>query len=192
MMSGNLRYAEAMSKPRPPKRISKNALENAALFYLERFSASAETLRRVLLRRVERAAKVHGDDPAEGAVLVADLVSRYQASGLLDDQRYAEGKSRSLLRRGCSPRAIRQDLARRGVAVALIDDALQGLQADLADDAPSLDHAAAEAYVRRRRLGPFRPPEMRAEYRDRDMAALGRAGFSWEIARQVIDGEGEG
>lgn len=191
-MSGNLRYAEAMSKPRPPKRISKNALENAALFYLERFSASAETLRRVLLRRVERAAKVHGDDPAEGAVLVADLVSRYQASGLLDDQRYAEGKSRSLLRRGCSPRAIRQDLARRGVAVALIDDALQGLQADLADDAPSLDHAAAEAYVRRRRLGPFRPPEMRAEYRDRDMAALGRAGFSWEIARQVIDGEGEG
>lgn len=187
MMSGNLRYAEAMSKPRPPKRISKSSLENAALFYLERFSASAETLRRVLLRRVDRAAKAHDDDPAEGALLVADLVARYQASGLLDDQRYAEGKSRSLLRRGCSPRAIRQDLARRGVAATLIDDALQGLENDLADSEASLDQAAAEAYVRRRRLGPFRPPELRAQYRDRDMAALGRAGFSWEIARKVIE-----
>lgn len=190
-MSRNLRYAEAMSKPRPPKRISKSSLENVALFYLERFSASAEALRRVLLRRVDRAAKAHGDDPAEGATLVDDLIRRYQASGLLDDQRYAEGKSRSLLRRGSSPRAIRQDLARRGVAAPLIDAALQGLVDDLGDDAASLDQAAAEAYVRRRRLGPFRPPELRAQYRDRDMAALGRAGFSWEIARKVIAGDAE-
>ncbi len=187
-MSGNLLYAEPMSKPRPPKRISKSSLENAALFYLERFSASAESLRRVLLRRVLRAAEVHGDDPAEGAALVAALVERYQASGLLDDQRYAEGKSRSLLRRGSSPRAIRQDLARRGVAGAVIENVLEALAADLAPQAATLDQAAAEAYVRRRRLGPFRPPELRAQYRDRDMAALGRAGFSWEIARKVLAG----
>ncbi len=180
-----------MSKPRPPKRISKNSLENAALFYLERFSASAEALRRVLLRRVDRAARAHGDDPAEGAVLVAELVARYQAAGLLDDQRYAEAKSRSLLRRGRSPRAIRQDLARRGVAGALIDVVLRGLETDLAGDAATLDRAAAEAYARRRRLGPFRPPELRAQYRDRDMAALGRAGFSREIAWTVIEGEAE-
>ncbi|PKU26158.1 hypothetical protein CWS72_03260 [Telmatospirillum siberiense] len=191
-MSRNLRYAEPMSKPRPPKRISKTSLENAALFYLERFSASAEGLRRVLMRRVERAARVFGDDPADGAVLVDDLVRRYQASGLLDDQRYAEGKSRSLLRRGCSPRAIRQDLARRGLEASVIDEALQGLAADLAEDAVTLDRAAAEAFVRRRRLGPHRPPDLRAQNRDRDMAALGRAGFSWEIARAVLGGTGDG
>jgi len=189
MMSGNLRYAEPMSKPRPPKRISKSALENAALFYLERFSASAETLRRVLLRRVDRAAKAYGDDPAEGAVLVADLVSRYQAAGLLDDQRYADGKSRTLLRRGCSQRAIRQDLARRGVATEVIDRAIDGLEKDFAQADQTFDQAAAEAYARRRRLGPFRSPDLRGAWRDRDLAALGRAGFSWEIARQVIDGD---
>lgn len=191
-MCRNLRYAEPMSKPRPPKRISKASLENAALFYLERFSASTESLRRVLMRRVERAARAFGDDPAEGAALVDDLLRRYQASGLLDDQRYAEGKSRSLLRRGSSPRAIRQDLARRGVDSALIDVALAGLAEDLADDALSLDHAAAEAYVRRRRLGPYRPAQLRAQYRDRDLAALGRVGFSWDIARAVLGGGGDG
>jgi regulatory protein len=180
-----------MSKSPAPKRVSKSSLENAALFYLERFSASAEGLRRVLMRRVERAARAHGDDPAEGAVLVADLIGRYQSAGLLDDQRYAEGKSRSLLRRGCSKRAIRQDLARRGVATEVIDRAIEDLENEVAEDDVSCDQAAAQAYARRRRLGPFRSPEMRAQYRDRDLAALGRVGFSWEIARQVIDGDAE-
>ena len=189
MMGGNLRYDDAMSKPRQPKRISKSSLENAALFYLERFSASAEGLRRVLLRRVDRAAKVHGDDPENGAALVDDLVSRYLASGLLDDQRYAEGKGRSLLRRGSSRRAIRQDLTRRGVAAEVIDKTLDGLEEDFTDGEMTFDQAAAQAYVRRRRIGPFRPPALRAQFRDRDLASLGRAGFSWEIARQVIDAD---
>lgn len=179
-----------MSKSRPPRRISKASLENAALFYLERFSATAQGLRRVLMRRVMRAAAVFGDDPAEGATLVDDLIRRYQASGLLDDRRYAEGKGQSLLRRGRSAKAIRQDLARRGVAPALIEDALAGLANDLDCEPGALDRAAAEAYVRRRRLGPFRPPEARALYRDRDMAALGRAGFSRDVARAALDGEG--
>ncbi|HXP97170.1 MAG TPA: RecX family transcriptional regulator, partial [Telmatospirillum sp.] len=141
--------------------------------------------------RVDRAAKLHGDDPAEGAALVADLVNRYQAAGLLDDQRYADGKSRTLLRRGCSQRAIRQDLARRGVATEVIDRAIDGLAQDFAEADQTFDQAAAEAYARRRRLGPFRSPDQRSEYRDRDLAALGRAGFSWDTARQVIDGDEE-
>lgn len=177
-----------MSKIRQPRRISKNSLENAALHYLERFSSSAENLRRVLLRRVERAVRVHGDDPEEGRALVADLVARYQTSGLLDDRLYAEAKASSLLRRGRSQRAIRQNLAGRGVDAEIIDQALDTL---VEDGGAELDHSAALALARRRRLGPFRPAESRAAHRDRDLAALGRAGFSWEVARVVIDGDEE-
>ena len=36
-------------------------------------------------------------------------------------------------------------------------------------------------------LGPFRRAEERAERRDRDIAAMGRAGFDWDTARKVID-----
>jgi regulatory protein len=190
-MTGNLRYAEKMSKSRPPKRISKSTLENAALFYLQRFSASTESLRRVLLRRVERSAKAHGDDPEVGVALVTELLIRYQTSGLLDDQRFAEGKSRTLLRRGRSQKMIRQELARQGVAADVIDLAIDDLTKEFADADGSCDRPAAQAYARRRRLGPFRSDEARADHRDRDMAALGRAGFSWEIARRVIDGEDE-
>lgn len=171
---------------KPPKRISASYLENSALHYLERFASSSANLRRVLLRKVQRAAAHWGDDPAEGAALVEALIVRYQQSGLLDDKVYAESRVRSLHRRGGSARLIRQSLAVKGLGAELIDGALDSLAEDLERDP---DLAAAIAFARRRRLGPFRDPAKRADSRDKDMAALGRAGFSFELARRVIDAE---
>ena len=50
---------------------------------------------------------------------------------------------------------------------------------------------AAIALARRRRLGVYRLAAARADYRDRDLAALARAGFSYDIARRVIEAEDE-
>ncbi|HIJ62229.1 MAG TPA: regulatory protein RecX [Rhodospirillaceae bacterium] len=172
-----------MSKP--PKPITAQRLENIALAYLERFSASAVSLRRVLMRRVARA---EGEMEA-GAGLVDALVERFLRSGLLDDRRYADGRVASLHRRGASLATIRQYLKARGVDAELVEEALGTLAADL--DNGSTDLAAARHYARRRRLGPFRPPSLRAANRQRDLAALGRAGYSWDVARAVIDGEGD-
>lgn len=49
-------------KRRPTPPLTAEALENAALVYLARYQTSAENLRRVLARRVERAARVGGAD----------------------------------------------------------------------------------------------------------------------------------
>lgn len=180
-----------MSKTPPPKRVTKTSLENAALHYLERFSASAESLRRVLMRRVVRAAAAHGDDPEDGAAMVEALIVRYRDTGLLDDHRFAEAKSQSLLRRGTPLRSIRQALCQKGVDADLVDTVLGDLRDEFALRGDEADLAAALAYVRRRRLGPYRPADLRAAYRDRDLASMGRAGFSWQLARRVIDGETE-
>jgi regulatory protein len=171
-----------MSKP--PRRISATYLENAALHYLERFASSAENLRRVLLRKVQRAAQFHGDDREAGAALVAELIARYRTAGLLDDAAYAGAKSRSLHRRGSSSRAIRQTLSAKGVDADTIETVVADLSEETDGDA---DLAAARNYVRRRRLGPWRPAETREAFREKDMAALGRAGFAWGIARQALE-----
>jgi regulatory protein len=171
-----------MSKPRA---MTKSALERAALAYLGRFAASAQSLRRVLIRRAERAAPAAGGASAEAVAMVDELISRFQSSGLLDDRLYAGTKSRALLRRGRSAWAIRQHLADKGVAAETIDEALGDLSAEAGGDA---ELAAALACARRRRLGPFRPAGTRRANRLRDLAALGRAGFSWDTARAVIDG----
>ena len=46
---------------------------------------------------------------------------------------------------------------------------------------------AAAALARRRRLGPFRPAKDRKDRRARDLAAMARAGFDYDLAKKVID-----
>jgi regulatory protein len=178
-----------MSKTRTSRPFTPVRLEAIALRYLERFSSSAENLRRVLRRRVERAAHLDGEDPGPALILIDDLVGRWQRSGLLDDRQYAEMKGRSLINRGRSSRTIRQHLSTRGVDADIIDATLTCLADEAVEQGESVDLTAARAYARRRRLGPWRTAEMRGEMRDRDLAAMGRAGFSWDVARSVIDGE---
>jgi regulatory protein len=172
-----------------PRKVSAQSLENAALYYLARFSASSAHLKRVLLRRVDRSIRVHGGDATEGRRLVDALVERFCRSGLLDDAAYAAGKARSLRRRGTSRSVIARTLRAKGVTADQTDAALAELTAesDAGDDED--ERAAAARLAQRKRLGPFRPKAARTELRQRDMAALARAGFSYDVARQVIDAD---
>ena len=80
-------------------------------------------------------------------------------------------------------RAIRLQLRRKGVGEDEIAAALAGLRDQLND--PEL--AAALAYARRRRLGPFRAETERPAQRERDLAALARRGFAADVVLKVID-----
>lgn len=168
---------------RQPKKATARHLENVALWYLQRFAASADSLRKVLMRRVEKSARAHDTDREEGAVLVEEIIARFRSSGLLDDRTYAEGRALSLHRRGVSSQGIRARLAAKGVDAGDIDRALETLR----DEAEEPDLAAAIAYARRRRIGPYRTRGDREELRERDLAALARQGFGYDIARRVID-----
>lgn len=158
-------------------------LENIALHYLGRYASSSGNLRRVLMRRVERAAAAHNDDPADGARLVDALLARFQRSGLIDDRAYATQKAASLQRRGASRFGIRGKLRQKGVETDLIDDAMTAL-----DEGGSGvgEFAAACALIRRRQLGPYRAAGQRATMRQKDLATLARAGFGLDIARRAL------
>ena len=175
-----------MAEPRKPRgrrekrALTATALENAALYYLGRFATSSANLRRVLLRKVARSAGEDADT-AEGKRLVEELIARYLRSGLLDDRAYAAQSAASLARRGRSRFSIGGRLAQKGVAGDLVKEALKGL-----DEGGSSEIAAACALVRRRRLGPYRSPAVRAEWQRKDMATLARAGFGLGLARRVL------
>jgi len=172
---------DRMRRSTPPT-ITQAALEKAALHYLERFAASTEQLRKVLLRRIERAVRLGAEPEAVAAARrdVEPLLKRYLAAGFLDDRRFAEAQAQSLLRRGTSRRGIRLRLAAKGIERELVEAAL----AEDAEVASEL--AAAGALARRRRLGPYRAAGARAAFRQKDLATLARAGFPLEIARQVL------
>jgi len=171
---------------KPVRLVTAQYLENSALHYLERFASSTANLRNVLMRKVKLSAKAHGTDPEEGARWIDDLLARYVRSGLLNDETYARMRTESLHRRGASTRAIAQKLASKGIDRDETDKALESLREDVG---PDVDLTAALALAKRRRLGVYRLPEARAAHREKDMAALGRAGFGYEIARKVVDAE---
>jgi regulatory protein len=173
------------NRTKQQKPVTAQYLENAALYYLQRFASSSANLRRVLMGKVERSARAHGTDREEGAAMVEALIERYLRSGLLDDKAYAEAKAASLHRRGTSTRGIRGKLSMKGLESDQIDAALESVDEETPGDT---ELAAAVALARRRRLGPFRI-SARAEHRDKDLAALGRAGFGYQTARRVVDAE---
>ena len=158
------------------REIEPELLERWALHYLGRYASSAENLRRVLKRRVRRH---YPEAPQATATLIDELVTRYREAGLLDDAAYAAGRVQSLHRRGESLRAIRARLAAKGVAAADIADALSDLRTAIDPDL-----AAACAFARRSRLGPYR----RSADADhtRELSAFARAGFSRRVAEAVL------
>lgn len=164
---------------KPPRKVTPAYLQRAAMSYLERYASSAENLRRVLRRKVDKRCRLRGEDPAEFHEMIDEVVAKSLRSGLIDDARYAEARVATLRRRGGSARAIQAKLSAKGVGRSTIAAALDGEEGD--------EQEAARAFARRRRLGPYRPGE-RAPYRDKDLAALARAGFRFDLAREVIDG----
>jgi regulatory protein len=157
--------------------LTRQKLEQLALTYLNRFDVTASKLKRHL---TERARKAGADD--ESGRWIAELVERYLGSGVLDDARFAKNLASRLTSRGKSSRAISQKLAQRGVP----GDVAGELMAARKQDEPEAELEAARVYVRKRRLGPYRSADKRDEYRQKDLAALARQGFSFDTAKQAL------
>jgi len=175
-------------KTKTPKKISPRYLENAALYYLQRFSSSSANLQKVLMRKVDKSLRHHGEpDREEAAAWVAQVAEKMKGLGYVDDAAYAQTKVRAFHRQGRSARATRQALAAKGVPADLTAEALKALSEEETLTDPDL--AAAATLARKRRFGPYRPEEERQERFDKDLAALGRAGFDYETARKVLEAD---
>ena len=164
-------------------------LERAALDYLQRYSASAEMLRRTLSRRVEKRARARGEEPGEFAEMIEATVARALSAGLVDDARFAEGRLAALRRRGSSRRDAGAKLAAKGVPREVVVAVMEA-EREASPDEDS-EEKAAWAYAKRRRLGPYRPPARRAESRERDLGSLARQGFPYALARRIIEADEE-
>jgi regulatory protein len=171
---------------RPARPITAKYLQNAATFYLERYPSTAEGLRRVLNRRVRRAEMAEAPVIENVKQTIDAIVAKFVDAGVIDDRAFAQTKARALHRRGSSNRVTRQKLRFAGVDGDTLDKAMEGLDEELDTDPRQREWLAAVALARRRRLGPFRQKD-RKELRDRDLAAMARGGFEYQLARKVID-----
>lgn len=160
---------------RPPKAMTAQSLENRALYYLERFSATKQGLRQTLVRKMKR----HAGDAYDAVVaseMIDALVLKLEASGWVNDARFAESRTATLARRGGSRRVIAMKLRGKGVSAELVSENIAGLD----------DEEAALAFAKRKRLGPFRQGETTQERARKDIAAMARGGFSYGVIKKAL------
>ena len=147
-------------------------------------------LQRVLENKIRRAALHNPAFAAREArrkkklrAIIESILARYIKTGVLNDAAYAEMKTAAFRRAGRSARALRPRLQNIGITPALADRALD-LNED--EDEGDAELKAALALARRRKLGPFRKKDASPDQARKDLATLARAGFSFDIARQVL------
>ena len=130
------------------------------------------------MRRVYKSATLYETDLVEGAEFVDDIIAKFIKSGILDDAEYARMKIESLSRRGASNKMIKQKLMAKGVDANIINKIFD----QFIDDTGKREIDAAIAYIKRRKLGAYRLKD-RDKFKEKDMASLGRQGFSYNIAK---------
>lgn len=144
-----------------------------ALAYVARFSTSALKFERYLTRKLrEKGWEGEGEPP------VAATIARYVELGYIDDKSYARMKSGSLLQRGYGARRVHQALGEAGIA--------EDLRAEVAPGEAAAREAAS-TYARRRRFGPFGSAPPDPAVREKQFAAMIRAGHGFDAARALVD-----
>lgn len=157
------------------RKISATSLQNSALYYLKRYSASEQRLRQVLLRKAARLNREKGES-VDAVPLIDELLVKLRGLGYLNDERLAEQQADALRRAGKSTRAIRFKLQTKGLKA----------QADTASRRGNDDDAIWQ-FAKRKKLGPFTRTGNRAELRQKQLATLARAGFAFALAKKVVD-----
>lgn len=150
-------------------------LEDIALAYVARFATSAARLEAYLRRKLRERGWAGEGEPDPSA-----LVSRYVELGYVDDRGFARARAKGLLRRGYGPRRVDEALGAAGIDRAIRET----VRADEAGE-----RRAALTLARKRGFGPFgaEPPDR--DRREKQIAAMVRAGHSYASARELVDAE---
>ena len=171
--------------PRKPAHVR---MMNKAVNYLGRYASSRHKLGQVLQRFASR--KLTDYDANDIAAAIEQTINRCSQLGYLDDRQFAVTVARSQRRLGRSQVLIRQRLRQH----ALGDDIITHALAEADENSANGDLQAAIRFAKRRRLGPFAQRHSAnhqrfdaQQWKQRDLGAMARAGFSMAASRQILD-----
>lgn len=162
------------AKPHKRAPLDRAALDRLALAYVGRYATTRKKLSDYLLRKV-RDCGWASDDPAP----VEAIVSRLAELGYVNDEAFAKMRAEGLTRRGYGPQRVALALRHAGIAPEDSESAKQQSEADA--------EIAAHAFAKKRKIGPYAPhPITDPALQRKALAAMCRAGHSYEIARQIL------
>jgi regulatory protein len=175
-MNESRSYQKREKRPRKP--LDSTRLEELALAYVARYSTSEAKLQTYLKRKLRE----RGWED-EGQPDVTAISARYLELGYIDDEGFARTKSGGLLRRGYGPRRVSQALYAAGID--------EPIREDVAPD-EATRREAVQIMARKRRFGPYFQSDLLPDRREKQIAALLRAGHGFDHVRAVMNAGNEG
>ena len=171
------------SKKSAPKIPTKARLRNIALYYLERFESSEANLRSVLKRRIDKYAFFDKDyNPSQAYQWVEEIVRECLNNNFVDDKRFADFKINNYLNAGKSRRYIVQKLKQKGIDEKIISDFFETCDYN--------ESEAAFCFAKKKKIACFRKDDSERMFnRQKDLATLVRAGFDYDIAKEILDAD---
>ena len=162
-------------KPAPP--LDNRRLRDLALHYAGRYATTKAKLTRYLQRKIRERGWKEGEPAADLEKLAQDFAEL----GYVNDAAYAEARARSFARRGYGARRLDQDLYAAGIS----DSDAASARAESANDT----FASAQAFARRKRIGPYAAEAAPPEKRQKQLAAFMRAGHEFDVAKRFVFAE---
>lgn len=162
---------EYSKKPKSP--LNGERLEQLALHYAGRYATTRAKLAAYLHRKLRE----RGWE-GEAAADVEALVARFAELRYVDDGAYAAMRTAALSRRGYGARRVEENLRAAGIDEAEREVARQ--------QAGQEQMRAAEAFARKRRIGPFAAQAADRETQQKQIAAFLRAGHDFALARRFV------
>ncbi len=159
---------------RKPKPLDRTTLNDLALSYVARFSTSGARLEAYLARKIRERGVAEGETQLDPRA----VVERLMELNYVDDEAYARARAGGLLRKGYGGRRVEQALRAAG-----IDDGVR----ESVSPGEGRSRRAALTLARKRGFGPFGSEVPDRAKREKQIAAMIRAGHGFDAARRLVE-----
>jgi regulatory protein len=164
-----------LKKPAPP--LNARKLRDLALHYAGRYATTRAKLTRYLQRKITERGWSEGEKIPD----LEALALEFSELGYVNDQAFAEARSRSFLRRGYGARRLEQDLHAAGIS--------KGDSHHAREDAANGALMSADAFARRKRIGPYAAETAPPNIKQKQLQAFLRAGHSYDLAGRFVNAQ---
>ena len=155
-----------------PRKITRDYLRNAGLYYLGRYNATTHKFRSVMMNKITKSIK-HHETPAlaEATEWLDVVIADFTRLGYLNDTSFSQSYIKGMREKGFSSRKMAQKLTEKVIS----DHAPAGHEVD--------DLAQLLRHMKRKRLGPFSSKPVNS---DKLLANLARQGFSYTDCQKAL------